>query len=111
MTGVRAPRRAGVRREHKPARLIEPSQKHNCRGGGARGNSKRGPRRQSEPAEGSSAAVRAPRPGIFVSGCVVVIAQKLTYGNFVAIQPIAENKNTRRYWEDSWLGDLDSNQD
>jgi len=51
-------------------------------------------------------------PGaFFVSGCVVVIARKLTYGNFVAIPAIAENKNTRRYWEDFWLRDLDSNQD
>jgi glycosidase len=30
---------------------------------------------------------------------------------FVAIPAIAENKNTRRYWEDFWLADLDSNQD
>jgi hypothetical protein len=29
--GERASRRAGVRREHEPARLIEPSQKHTCR--------------------------------------------------------------------------------
>jgi hypothetical protein len=43
-------------------------------------------------------------PGaFFVSGCAVVIARKLTYGNFVAIPAIAENKNTRRYWEDFWL--------
>ena len=43
-------------------------------------------------------------PGaLFVSGCVGVIARKLTYGNFVAIPAIAENKNTRRYWEDFWL--------
>jgi hypothetical protein len=42
---------------------------------------------------------------------VVVIARKLTYGNLVAIPAIAETKNTRRYQEDLWLGDLDSNQD
>ena len=49
-------------------------------------------------------------PGaFFVSSCVVVITRKLTYGNFVAIPAIAENKNTRRYWEDFWLGREDSN--
>src|SRR5580704_4919434 len=43
-------------------------------------------------------------PGaFFVSGCAVVFARKLTYGNFVAIPAIAETKNTRRYWEDFWL--------
>src|ERR1700730_9468365 len=52
---------------------------------------------------------REPAP-FFVSGCVVVIARKLTYGKLVAIPAIAENKNTRRYWEDFWLGDLESNQ-
>ena len=38
-------------------------------------------------------------------------ARKLTYGNLVAIPAIAETKNTRRYREDLWLGDLDSNQE
>ena len=48
-------------------------------------------------------------PGaFFVSSCVVVITRKLTYGNFVAIPAIAENKNTRRYWEDFWLPFLDT---
>ena len=56
-------------------------------------------------------AVSVGRLGRHFSGCVVVIARKLTYGNFVAIPAIAENKNTRRYWEDFWLGDLDSNHD
>src|ERR1700724_2146 len=42
---------------------------------------------------------------------VVVIARKLTYGNSVAIPAIAKTKNMRRYRKDSWLGDLDSNQD
>ena len=41
--------------------------------------------------------------GHFSSLVGVVIARKLTYGNFVAIPAIAENKNTRRYWEDFWL--------
>ena len=50
-------------------------------------------------------------PGaFFVSGCVVVITRKLTYGDISsAIPAIAENKNTRRYWEDFWLGREDSN--
>jgi hypothetical protein len=40
---------------------------------------------------------------------VVVIARKLTYGNYVAIPAIAETKNTKRYREDSWLRREDSN--
>ena len=42
---------------------------------------------------------------------VVVIARKLTFGNSVAIPTIAKTKNMRRYREDSWLGELDSNLD
>jgi len=42
---------------------------------------------------------------------VVVIARKLTHGNSAAIPAIAKTKNMRRYRQDSWLGDLDSNQD
>jgi hypothetical protein len=45
------------------------------------------------------------------SGTKFVIARKLTCGNSVAIPAIAQTKNMRRYRKDSWLGDLDSNQD
>ncbi len=48
---------------------------------------------------------------MLIMGSVVVIARKLTYGNSVAIPAIAKTKNMRRYREDSWLGDLDSNRD